>query len=462
LISSERSTKPYQVLAMHTILILESRQECIAGFQKAVAELGDDSQLRTWRDARSMIAQCAECFPNTALISLDYELNQSQPDAAIELGTGLDVAGFLGDFLPVCPVVIHSSNTDGASSILKELRTARWTVEQIAPFGTDWIERRWLRRVRELVDRYGNTWSAHLPPDHDERLERMQLSLDGLGLGDALGQMLSYRSADAPKRLAENRLPAGPWPHTDDTEMAISVVAVLKSHGELDQDALAKRFARRFKRYPERGYGSMTRLQLQEINAGRQWQDTAASAFGGCGSMGNGGAMRVAPLGAYFANDLSSCAGAACASAFVTHTHPEGVAGAVAVALAAALAWQLRDTPQTDFAHKFFGEILRITPKSKVREGILLAQQTPPDAPLREVAKSLGNGSLVTAPDTVPFCLWMAAHHPHSFTEAIGKTISVDGDCDTNAAIVGGIVALSAGRERIPGEWLQSREATEI
>ena len=59
--------------------------------------------------------------------------------------------------------------------------------------------------------------------------------------------------------------------------------------------------------------------------------------------------------------------------------------------------------------------------------------------------KLLGNGSLVTAPDTVPFCVWMAAHHLDRFVDALGKTISVGGDCDTNAAIVGGIVALSAG-----------------
>lgn len=40
----------------------------------------------------------------------------------------------------------------------------------------------------------------------------------------------------------------------------------------------------------------------------------------------------------------------------------------------------------------------------------------------------------------------------------LSKTIGADGDCDTNAAIVGGIVALSAGRERIPAEWLKERE----
>jgi ADP-ribosylglycohydrolase len=335
-------------------------------------------------------------------------------------------------------------------------------VDRVGPLGTDWIETTWLRRVRELVAEHENTWKANLPTDHGERVKRMQLSLDGLGLGDALGEMLSYQSANAQRRLAENELPAGPWFHTDDTEMAISIVAVLKSHGELNQDALARRFARRFESDPDRGYGSMTRIQLREINAGAKWRDTAANAFSGQGSMGNGGAMRVAPLGAYFANDLAHCADAARNSALVTHTHPEGVAGTIAVAVGAAMAWQLRDTPQTDFAQKFFVEILRLTPESKVRRGILLASQIPAEIPLQDIAKSLGNGSLVTAPDTVPLCIWMAAHHPRHFVEAIGKTISAGGDCDTNAAIVGGIVALSAGRNSIPSEWLEAREAIQV
>jgi len=90
--------------------------------------------------------------------------------------------------------------------------------------------------------------------------------------------------------------------------MAISIVQNLKLHGYVDQDALAKRFARRFEREPDRGYGKMTRIQLREINAGAKWRDMAANAFGGQGSMGNGGAMRVAPLGAYFADDLERCA----------------------------------------------------------------------------------------------------------------------------------------------------------
>jgi len=40
--------------------------------------------------------------------------------------------------------------------------------------------------------------------------------------------------------------------------MAISISWILKSHGYVHQDTLAKRFARRFERDPDRGYGKMT------------------------------------------------------------------------------------------------------------------------------------------------------------------------------------------------------------
>ena len=444
-----------------TILILEDNDERIAGFQKAVNGIAGGFELKIWRDAHSMIAECAEFFPTAWVICLDHDLNP-QPGATTDPGTGLDVAKFLADFLPVCPVLIHSSNTDRVYSMHNEFRFASWVVDRVGPLGTDWIETTWLRRMKELLSVPGNTWKSCLPADHGERVEWMNLSLDGLGLGDALGEMLSYRSENAFARLAKNDLPAGPWFHTDDTEMAISIVAVLKSHGELNQDALARRFARRFERDPDRGYGSMTRIQLREINAGAKWREMATNAFGGQGSMGNGGAMRVAPLGAYFADDLERCAKAAHASSLVTHTHPEGVAGTVAVAVGAAMAWRMRDGIRAEFAPNFFGEILRLTPESKVRRGIILASQTPADVPLNDVAKVLGNGSLVTAPDTVPFCIWMAAHHPGHFVEAIGKTISAGGDYDTNAAIVGGMVALSAGRASIPIDWLNAREVISI
>ncbi len=430
----------------------------IAAFERAVGRFGPDYELKVWRDAMSMCAEVEGFFSTAALISLDHDLNPL-PGVTTDPGTGLDVTRFLGDFLPVCPVLIHSSNTERVWSMHNELRFAGWIVDQVGPLGTDWIETSWERRARELLTQHPNAWISELPSDHVARVERMRLSLTALGIGDALGEMLSYRAQTAPTRLAENDLPSGPWFHTDDTEMAISIAAVLKAHGFIQQDALAKRFVRRFERDPDRGYGSMTRMQMREMLAGAHWRDTAANAFGGQGSKGNGSAMRVAPLGAYFSNDLDRCVKEATASSVVTHTHPEGVAGAIAIALGAALAWQLKDTDRFKRPEKFFSELLRLMPDGEVRRGVLLASQIPGDTPTDSVAKALGSGFLVTAPDTVPFCLWIAAHHMDNFVHALAETIRVGGDCDTNAAIVAGIVVLSMGPRGIPEDWIKSRES---
>jgi len=443
--------------APKTILILEDNPARVLLLKHAISQLGADFAVKVWNNIHSMRTECETYFPDAALITLDHDLNP-EPGATTDPGTGVELAQFLGDFLPVCPVIVHSQNMEKVWSMFNELRFAGWIVQQAGGMGTDWSEAAWLRCARDLIENHSNTWKVQLPANHFARVEQMQLSLDGLGIGDALGEMLSYRSDYAIQRIAENDLPTGPWLHTDDTEMAISIAAVLKSHGFIEQDALAKRFARRFERDPDRGYGSMTRSQLREIVAGAKWRETAANAFRGQGSMGNGSAMRVAPLGAYFAEDLAACVDQARQSSLVTHTHPEGVAGAIVIAIAAAMAWQLRNEVGSNCIGRFFDAVLHHTPESKVRQGIILAGTTPPETPIAAAARILGNGSLVTAPDTVPFCIWMAAHHLDQFTEALGKTISAGGDCDTNAAIVGGIVALSAGRKSIPDAWLQARE----
>jgi ADP-ribosylglycohydrolase len=203
----------------------------------------------------------------------------------------------------------------------------------------------------------------------------------------------------------------------------------------------------------------MTRIQMREIMMGAAWRETAARAFGGQGSMGNGGAMRVAPLGAYFADESELAASEARASSVVTHTHKEGIAGTIATAVAASTAWRLRSTDKTERPNQFFDEVLRLTPESEVRRKILLASSAPANTGPEFAARALGRGDLVTAPDTVPFCLWVAAHHLDNYVEALSHTICVGGDTDTNAAIVGGIVALSAGRDSIPADWLLAREA---
>ena len=48
---------------MKTILMLEDNADRIAGFHKAIAGLAGGFELKIWRDAPSMMAECAEFFP---------------------------------------------------------------------------------------------------------------------------------------------------------------------------------------------------------------------------------------------------------------------------------------------------------------------------------------------------------------------------------------------------------------
>jgi len=197
---------------------------------------------------------------------------------------------------------------------------------------------------------------------------------------------------------------------------------------------------------------------LRMIVEGAEWRVTSREAFGGQGSLGNGSAMRVAPVGAWFANDLDHVAAEARASAMVTHMHSEGVAGAIAIAIGAAMAWRLRENPSADSVVEFFNEVHRRTPDSETRRGIAHAFQVRQFQSYEAAACTLGNGSGVTCPDTVPFTIWAAAKHLHNYREAIAATAYVGGDVDTNCAIVGGIVALSTGYKGIPKDWLSQIE----
>ncbi len=169
----------------------------------------------------------------------------------------------------------------------------------------------------------------------------LRLSLDGLSVGDAFGQRFFYPPS-VETLIAERAFPQPPWPYTDDTEMALAIVEVLARCGRIDQDDLATTFARRYRDNPNRGYGGTAHGILESLGAGASWQAAAGEVFGGMGSMGNGGAMRVSPLGAYWADDFGTVVDEARASAQVTHAHGDGQAGAIAVAIAAALVKRAR------------------------------------------------------------------------------------------------------------------------
>ncbi|MET8427010.1 ADP-ribosylglycohydrolase family protein [Nocardia sp. NPDC004860] len=281
-------------------------------------------------------------------------------------------------------------------------------------------------------------------------------SLDGLSVGDAVGaEFLVLRRPLADLQTGD--LPAGRWEWTDDTEMACTVAGELLEYGAIDQDRLVAAFAERIDQ--RRDYGFMTVDTLGRIRRGVPWRQVTAAAFGGQGSCGNGAAMRVAPLGAFYASDPDRAAAEAVRSAQVTHAHREGIIGAVAVAVAAATAAQARLAGTRPAPTEFLATVLDRLDDGETTRLIRRADALL-GAPAGQVAAEIGNGTGVTAQDTVPFTMWAAATYLDDYRAAIATCLSVGGDTDTTSAIVGGIVAAHTGTRPggLPGAWLSARE----
>src|SRR5258708_18242490 len=99
------------------------------------------------------------------------------------------------------------------------------------------------------------------------------------------------------------RAEPGPiWEYTDDTQMALSIFFILRKYKGIEPGQLAQSFVHRYN--PHRKYGASMRGLFQQIHDGVPWRTAAQGLFEGQGSFGNGAAMRVAPVGGYFADDL--------------------------------------------------------------------------------------------------------------------------------------------------------------
>ncbi|MEU0197860.1 MULTISPECIES: ADP-ribosylglycohydrolase family protein [unclassified Streptomyces] len=285
----------------------------------------------------------------------------------------------------------------------------------------------------------------------DARLDRALAALRGLSVGDALGSQY-FVPVNYPL-LKRREVPSGPWQWTDDTEMACSVVAVLAAHHRIDQDALARSLAEHHD--VDRGYGPAVNRLLRLVREGGDWRELAAGLFNGQGSWGNGAAMRIAPLGAWYADDPEQATHQAEISAYPTHQHREAVVGAMAVAAAAAFAAAPGGPPG---AGALLDGVIELVPqKSAVGAGLRRARDMLDYGDAATVAAVLGCGRRTTAHDTVPFALWSAARSLGDYEQAFWTTAQAGGDVDTTCAIVGGVIA-SGKAGMPPAEWTERTE----
>ena len=132
-------------------LVLEDNPKRTEAFQNAAKLFGKSEEVRIWRIAAQMIQELPGLLPGATLLSLDHDLYK-QDESDPNPGCGRDVANFLARQKPLCPVIIHSTNTDAAWGMHNELTSAGWEVEIIHHLDeADWIEVRWLALAQKLT-----------------------------------------------------------------------------------------------------------------------------------------------------------------------------------------------------------------------------------------------------------------------------------------------------------------------
>lgn len=282
-------------------------------------------------------------------------------------------------------------------------------------------------------------------------------SLTGISVGDAFGEGFFGEESFVKNHIQQRTVPGTAPDFTDDTIMAIAVFKSLEQFGEIDQDFLVQEFTKNYDLDINRGYGPSMHRYFRDIKSGDHWREVSYAKFEGQGSMGNGGAMRAAVIGAYFYDDLSSLKENAERSCEVTHANREAIEGTKAIALAAAFA--VREKLGTElfdrqsFIRNIQDELMDSDMKSKLNKCLYLDGN--PSTEL--LVKTLGNGTKMKAQDTVPLVIWMLSRYRHDLRECLWNTVSALGDRDTTCAMAGGVSILCCKENTVP-DWAATIE----
>lgn len=266
-------------------------------------------------------------------------------------------------------------------------------------------------------------------------------SLLGLVLGDAIGARFEglppeqLRSQFTDKNAAlEYSIGRDSLRYTDDGQMALVLAEYLTENSQIDANDLMRCFVQAYE--PWRGYGRGARVLIEAFRDEADYEFMAEHIFPG-GSMGNGGAMRSAPVGLRFANDEERIWNEAKQAAWPTHRHELGIEGAQIIAVATAFA--------TKSAH--------IDPENLAAALLRKCETTVFQNRLEKLAKvkssedieQFGNG--IEAHESVVTSLACFALYPSDYRQAIATAIWNGGDTDTIAAMTGALVGAHIGSE---------------
>ena len=224
-------------------------------------------------------------------------------------------------------------------------------------------------------------------------------------LGAIAGDIIGSRHENSSVPPADFDLFGDRCRFTDDTVCTIAIADCFLSGGNFGE--LLGTYALR---YPKRGYGSFFEAWA------KSWDRKPY------GSLGNGAAMRVSPVG-FSARSRAQCDELSTMTALPTHNHPDAIRCANAVA---ATIWMSRHGEAPDRIAANIADDYRI----QVDQSLEAMRATQKDD--------------VSALSTVPNAIAVALQSS-GFEDAVRAAVSLGGDADTIASIAGAIAEAMHG-----------------
>ncbi len=295
--------------------------------------------------------------------------------------------------------------------------------------------------------------------NNDLKLEKRFIgSILGSVIGDALGARFEGHSHHNFPIMYLNSLFNDPdlivGKYTDDSQMMKGILESLIRNKGFNGSDMAFTFVRNFDIY--RGYGIGTIRVLEAIRNGADWNKIARNSFGGQGSLGNGAAMRVCPIGLLYNFDILEVSKIAAKTAHITHTHPLGIEGAVLQAQAVTLA--LKEDIDGFNTQIFLQGIIELGHSSLYENKLFriarFLESVPNDL---DVIKELGNK--ITALESVPTAIYVfLKNYKSGYETTIIDAIKLGGDTDTIACMTGAIAGAFYGIDNLPKNLVETVE----
>jgi len=273
-------------------------------------------------------------------------------------------------------------------------------------------------------------------------------TLLGTAVGDALGvpfetKLVNYQPLldwDGKTYLGSVHHKLLPGQFSDDTQMSLEVAESLINNKGFNPDDLAARYVEWIMSGRARGWGKTTMAAVQNLLAGKHWSESGIA-----NSYGNGTAMRAAPFGVWFRNDIKSLVEIVKIDSAITHVSEEAEAGALVIALAAAMA----SNHDTEKVNERIWEYL---PDSKVKSSIYSLTSLVEAEHISPLTALSVLGTKADVRQTVPSAMYCFLRFDN-YHEAVETAIRAGGDTDTTAAIVGALFGAQLGMKAIDPQF---------